>query len=194
MKSTTPDVTITVELTLEEMYAGLTKSLNYNRIIKCSLCNLAKDCPDCQGKGFVSEEVTEAISIPQGVDEGMVLKFRGKGNHYYESKQFWYVFSQKKDTSKVKTGNLIVQIETKIHDTFERKASDLIYRCDLRKSLIDVTDVTIDFQHLDQEYIKIKIPQNTANGKVFRIKGKGFKDLADNTLGNLLIVTNVTND
>jgi molecular chaperone DnaJ len=188
------DISITLKLSLEEVYSGITKHISYKRIIKCSSCNAAKDCRKCQGKGLVLKEVKEPINIPQGVDEGMVLKFRGKGNHYFESKAVWYVFSQKKDTSKVKTGDLIIQIESEKHPVFERRNSDLIYRCDLQKSLINVTDVTIEFNHLDEEYINIKIPQNTQNGKVFRIKGKGFKNLADNSFGNLLIAVNVTND
>lgn len=194
MNTGTPDVKVTINLSLEEMYSGVTKSLNYKRVIPCTSCNLAKECPDCRGKGLVLDEVAEPINIPQGVDEGMMLKFRGKGNRYFETKDFWNVFSKKTDTSKIKSGDLIVQIKAIAHDVFERADADLIYRCDLVKSLIEVTDVNIEFLHLNGEYIKIKIPQDTANGKVFRIKGKGFKNLTDNTLGNLLIVANVTDD
>lgn len=194
MNTNSNDVNITVKLTLEEMYSGVTKHVGYKRMIKCSSCNAAKDCLKCLGKGLVLKEINEPITLPQGVDEAMVLKFRGKGNDYFESKAVWYIFAQKKDTSKVKRGDLIIQIEAKAHDVFERSASDLIYRYDLRKSLIDVTDVTIEFNHLNDEFIKIKIPQNTQNGKIFRIKGKGFKNLSDNSFGNLLIIANVTND
>jgi len=187
MENYTNDITIKMNLTLEEMYSGVSKKIKYKCKRPCTSCDNSKDCSICFGKGLVLKEVEEEIKIPEGVGKGMVLKFKNKGHFYYKKKKIWEIFSNQKND----LGNLILNVEETKHDVFQREKSDLIYHCQIKQSKLELADERIEIQHLNKERIKILIPKNTSDGKIFRIKGKGFKNLANNQMGNLLIVTKV---
>lgn len=191
MEKEASDIHIKMKLTLEEMYAGVTKHIRYQRKKACTQCKADRDCSHCGGAGLVLQEAVEEIIIPTGVGKGMKLQFKDKGHGYFEQKPLWGIFSRKKDKSAPRFGNLILRIEEVEHRHFRKENLDLIYSCRVKKSAIAATDQEIEFQHLSKEKIRAVIPQNAKDGKILRIKGKGFKDLADNSYGNLLIVLQV---
>ncbi len=188
------DLGINLKLTLEEMYSGITKKIKYKRNIPCSGCNNSKECPTCAGRGLVLSESIEELKIPEGVGSGMQLKFKNKGHFYIENKGIWKMFSNRKNKAKSTFGSLIVTIEEIKHDVFSRDGSDLIYQCRIRQSDLKKADKVIEIPHLDKEIIKVQIPKNISDGKILRIQGKGFKNIAENTIGSLLIKVNVVND
>ncbi len=145
-------------------------------------------CPTCGGDGKTiderakgsdqngqvrSEEVI-TIDIPAGVEEGMQLTLRGKGN----------------DGPKGGVpGDLLVVIEEIKHEELVRDGQNLHYELFLNfadaalGSSVEVPTIT--------SKVKVKIPAGTASGKVLRLKGKGLPDINGYSKGDILVHVNV---
>ena len=135
---------------------------------------VSKSCQTCEGRGRNTEEDIVSVKIPAGVMEGMSLSVRGKGNAGLRGGP---------------AGDLIIQIEEKPSDLFERDGDNLIHEL-----FISFPDAAMGTQTevptLDGQ-VRIKIPAGTQAGKVVRLKGKGLPNINGYGTGNLLIHINV---
>ena len=131
----------------------------------CNQChgqrNIIKDpCTACGGAGRVRKLHTLSVKIPAGVDTGSRLKLRGEG--------------ETGPASGV-PGDLYVVIQVEPHPIFVRDNLDII--CEVPISFVQAAlGAEIDVPTLDGK-VKMKIPPGTQTGKVFRMKGKGIKDV-----------------
>ena len=131
----------------------------------CNQCHghgtMIKDpCATCGGAGRVRKLHTLSIKIPAGVDTGSRLKLRSEGESAPEGGV---------------SGDLYVVIQVDPHPIFVRDNLDII--CDVPISFVQAALGTeIDIPTLDGK-VKMKIPAGTQSAKVFRIKGKGVKDV-----------------
>ena len=131
----------------------------------CSQCHgqgtiVKEPCATCGGAGRVRTMHTLSVKIPAGVDTGSRLKLRGEG----ETGPLGGV-----------PGDLYVVIQTESHPIFVRDNLDII--CDVPISFVQAAlGAEIDVPTLDGK-VKMKIPSGTQSGKVFRMKGKGIKDV-----------------
>jgi molecular chaperone DnaJ len=131
----------------------------------CNQCHgqgtLIRDpCAACNGAGRVRRLHTLSVKIPAGVDTGSRLKLRGEG----ESAPAGGV-----------PGDLYVVIQVEPHPIFVRDNLDLL--CDIPISFVQAALGTeIDVPTLEGK-VKMKIPPGTQSGKVFRLKGKGIRDV-----------------
>ncbi|MEL6988967.1 MAG: DnaJ C-terminal domain-containing protein, partial [Bacteroidota bacterium] len=107
-------------------------------------------------------------------------------------KKLWSVFS--KNASKRDYGNLSIEIDEIPHAMFTRDHLDLIYHLQINRAALKDNGKLIEINLLDQEILKIQILNGIQDGKILRIKGKGFKDIQTSTYGSLLIIVNVIND
>lgn len=131
----------------------------------CSQCqgqgSIIKDpCTGCNGAGRVRSMHTLSVKIPAGVDTGSRLKLRGEG-----------------ETGPVggSPGDLYVVIQVESHPIFVRENLDIL--CDVPISFVQAAlGAEIDVPTLDGK-VKMKIPGGTQSGKVFRMKGRGVKDV-----------------
>lgn len=131
----------------------------------CSQCHgqgtfISDPCTICGGAGRVRKMHTLSVKIPAGVDNGSRLKLRGEG-----------------ETAPARgvPGDLYVVIQVEPHPIFTRENLDIL--CDVPISFVQAAlGAEIDVPTLDGK-IKMKIPSGTQSGKVFRIKGKGVKDV-----------------
>ena len=131
----------------------------------CSQCHgqgtiVKEPCATCGGAGRVRTMHTLSVKIPAGVDTGSRLKLRDEG-----------------ETGPVGgvPGDLYVVIQTESHPIFVRDNLDII--CDIPISFVQAAlGAEIDVPTLDGK-VKMKIPSGTQSGKVFRMKGKGIKDV-----------------
>lgn len=145
----------------------------------CPTCNgegstITSKCGACKGEGRVYAEETVNIDIPAGVQDGMQLSLSGKGN------------AGERGGS---NGDLIVLIEEEQHADLQRDNLNVIY--DLYISFPDaVFGANIEVPTIDGR-AKIKIPQGTQPGKIFRLKGKGFPAINSYEKGDQLIHVNV---
>ncbi|MCL4149074.1 UNVERIFIED_CONTAM: hypothetical protein GTU68_042480, partial [Idotea baltica] len=135
---------------------------------------VARGCGTCSGKGRVEQEDIVSVKIPAGVMEGMSLSLRGKGNAGVRGGS---------------PGDLLIQIEEKPSDLFERDGDNLIH--ELFISFPDAAlGTTVEVPTLDGK-VRIKVNPGTQAGKVVRLKGKGLPNINGYGTGNLLIHINV---
>ncbi|HEY9900017.1 MAG TPA: J domain-containing protein [Pantanalinema sp.] len=87
--------------------------------------------------------------------------------------------------SKVRAGDVLVEVTLKPHALFERTGDDL--RLDLPVTFWEAIDgAEIEVPTLDGA-IKMKIPARTQGGRTFRIKGKGMPHLRGEGRGDLFV-------
>ncbi|HEY5544299.1 MAG TPA: molecular chaperone DnaJ [Candidatus Binatia bacterium] len=131
----------------------------------CNQCQgqgtiIKEPCLTCAGAGRVRNMHTLSVKIPAGVDNGSRLKLRGEGESAPPGGA---------------PGDLYVVIQVEPHPIFMRDNLDII--CDVPISFVQAAlGAEIDVPTLDGK-VKMKIPSGTQSGKLFRMKGKGIKDV-----------------
>jgi molecular chaperone DnaJ len=116
-------------------------------------------CPDCRGQGRLERERTIELRVPPGVDTGTRLRVAGEGEP---------------GPNGGTPGDLYVVLEVKEHPFFERRGADLY--CTIPVSIVQAaigTDLQVPGLTGEE---RLKIPEGTQSGAVFRIKGKGMPD------------------
>ena len=116
-------------------------------------------CADCKGQGRIDRERTIELRIPPGVDTGTRLRVAGEGEP---------------GPNGGPAGDLYVVLEVKEHSFFERRGADLY--CTIPLSIAQASLGTeLQVPGLNGEE-RLKVPEGTQSGAVFRIKGKGLPD------------------
>jgi molecular chaperone DnaJ len=147
--------------------------------VTCPTCSgsgqsVTANCSKCKGDGRVYGDETIEIDIPAGVEEGMQLSLRGKGN---------------KGLKGGPAGDLLINIEEKPHDHLQRDGMNLVY--DLYLNFADAAlGTSVEVPTIDGR-VKIKVPSGTQSGKIFRLKGKGLPSVQSYGTGDELIHVNV---
>ncbi len=147
--------------------------------VVCPKCNgagktITAPCTTCRGDGRTMDEELIEIEIPAGVQEGMQLSMRGKGNA---------------GQSGGPAGDLLINIEEKAHEQFSRDGMNVIY--DLFLNFADASlGTNVEVPTLSGN-VKVKIPPGTQAGKIFRLKGKGLPSLQQYGKGDQLINVNI---
>lgn len=135
---------------------------------------ITANCNTCKGSGRKMDEEVVQIDIPAGVEEGMQLSMRGKGNAGKNGGP---------------TGDLLISIEEKPHEHFTRDGRNIIY--DLFLNFADAAlGTSVEVPTLEGK-VKIKVPAGTQSGKIFRLRGKGIPELQGYGKGDQLIHVNI---
>jgi len=130
---------------------------------------IADPCTACHGVGRVKKHKTLSVKIPAGVDEGDRIRLAGEGEPGVNGGP---------------PGDLYVQIQVKAHPVFQRNSDDL--HCEMPVSFtVAALGGEIEIPTLDGS-AKIRVPNETQSGKVFRLRGKGIKGVRSQTAGDLL--------
>lgn len=209
------DLQVRLPLTLEEIADGVEKKIRVKHLKKCATCGGRggkgeKQCPQCHGRGqlrrvqqtmfgqFVnvsacprchgegsivsepcrtcggdgraSETETVSVKVPPGVANGNYIPLRGLGDAGLRGGP---------------AGDLVVLIEEKAHDVFERHDSDLLLE-------MPVSFVTlalggrIEVPLLGGAVHALDVGAGTASGHVVRVRGKGLPALRGGR-GDLLV-------
>jgi molecular chaperone DnaJ len=145
----------------------------------CDQCNgegkvVKNPCTNCNGKGIVSGEEIVSISIPAGVQDGMQLSMREKGNA-----------AQRGGVN----GDLIVAIEEIAHETFEREGNNLYLNFYISFPQAALGG-SVDVPTLDGK-ARIKLAAGTQGGQVLRLQGKGLPEMNFHRKGDLIVNVNV---
>lgn len=126
-------------------------------------------CRKCQGEGRVQETKTLSVKIPAGVDTGDKIRLANEGEAGDRGGP---------------AGDLYVQVQVKNHPIFTREEAHLY--CEVPISFPTAClGGEIEVPTLNGK-VKLKIPQETQTGKLFRLRGKGVKPVRGGTLGDLL--------
>jgi molecular chaperone DnaJ len=145
----------------------------------CPTCNgsgsqITAKCTSCKGQGRSIQDETIEIEIPAGVEGGMQLSMRGKGNA---------------GPNGGSNGDLIIAIEEKQHDHFSRDGQNIMY--DLFLNFADAAlGSSIEVPTLSKP-VKITIPPGTSAGKIFRLREKGLPSVQGYPKGDQLINVNI---
>ncbi|MBI5781979.1 MAG: molecular chaperone DnaJ [Rhodocyclales bacterium] len=130
---------------------------------------IADPCPDCGGAGRVRRQRTLEVKIPAGIDTGMRLRQSGYGEAGINGGP---------------PGDLYVEIRIRPHPIFQREGDDL--HCEMPISITTAAlGGEIDVPTLDG-IAKLRIPPGTQTGKVFRLRGKGIRNVRNQGVGDLL--------
>ncbi len=141
----------------------------------CSTCGgagqvITDPCPKCRGEGRVMRQRTLEVKVPAGVEDGMRMRYAGQG----EPGAFGGP-----------AGDLYVVLHVKEHAFFQRDGRDL--HCSIPISFPQAALGTeIEIPTLDGVH-KLKIPEGTQSGTVFRVKGKGVPVLNGHGKGDLMV-------
>ncbi len=128
-------------------------------------------CPNCAGTGAVEHLENIAVTIPVGVEEGMALKVRGKGQQSPEAGGV--------------PGDLYVVVRTAPDERFSRSGADL-----WRTETISVPDAvlgtTLTVPTLDAD-ATVTVPPGTQPDAVLRLRGKGLPQFHGRGHGDLYL-------
>ncbi|HEC66303.1 MAG TPA: molecular chaperone DnaJ [bacterium] len=146
-------------------------------------------CPTCNGEGSVAHEKCEnckgetteetneefKIKVPQGIPDGVTLRFKDRGNSGKKGGEY---------------GDLFVNIEVKPHERFERQGDDIYIDQEIGAIIATIGgNMEIPTVHGD---VTLKIPSGTQPGKVLRLKGKGAPKFRGNGNGDQFVRLIVT--
>jgi len=150
--------------------------------------SIAQTCPQCQGAGRVIEKPCKqcrgsgrrdhttniTLRIPAGVDTGARLRSSGNGEAGLRGGP---------------SGDLYVVLHLKAHDIFQRDGDDLL--CEVPVSFIQAAlGAEVQVPTLADK-ATIRIPAGTQPGTMFRLRGKGVKNLQGYGHGDLHVRVNV---
>ena len=125
-------------------------------------------CPDCGGTGHQRKTKTLQVNIPAGIDDGQRIRLSGMGGP---------------GTNGGEPGDLYVVVHVKPHDLFRREGSNL-YVDQPISFVLAALGGEITVPSLDGES-RITLPEGTQTGQVFRLRGKGIKNLRSGAKGDL---------
>lgn len=132
---------------------------------------ISKPCQTCHGAGAVEQLRKLTVKVPAGIATGQRLRLSGEGEAGAKGGP---------------PGDLYVVITVQEHPFFQRDGNDLA--CEIPVNFttlalggeIKVPSVSGDPQTL-------KVPEGTATGSVFRLRGKGMPDVSGRGRGDLLV-------
>lgn len=131
-------------------------------------------CPKCGGEGRYKNDEKIKVNIPSGVAKGNYITLRRQGNAGIRGGE---------------PGDLIVLIEEKEHEHFERDGNDIYY--DLLVSIPDaILGTEVEVPTLKGK-AKVKIEPGTQPGKLLRMRERGIKGLNNSGVGDQFIKMNV---
>lgn len=138
----------------------------------CSTCGgegkiYSKKCSKCDGNGVYYEDVKLKVKIPAGINVGESIRLSGQGEAGLKGAGY---------------GDLYLRVFIKPHRSFVRDGYDI--RTEERISIKQaILGDKIDIETIHGS-IKLKIPEGTQSGTVFKIKEKGITRLKNHGLGD----------
>jgi molecular chaperone DnaJ len=145
----------------------------------CGQCNgtgriITEPCETCQGKGRIHKEKVLEVRIPAGIDSGARLRIQGEGEA---------------GSLNGPSGDLYVIIYVEEHPFFQRQENNIY--CQVPISIVQaVLGSEIVVPTLEGEE-KLKIPEGTQTGSVFRLRNKGIVSLGGRGRGDQFVTVNI---
>ena len=131
-------------------------------------------CDVCRGEGRVRADRTVAVEIPAGVSGNNYLTMRGQGASGPRNGP---------------AGDLLVMLDIKEDERFERQGDDLVFDLALSFSQAALgTAVTVPTPYGDQE---VQVAAGTQPETVIRLRGRGLPVLGQTGKGDLIVRVHV---
>jgi molecular chaperone DnaJ len=212
------DLRYDMEISFEEAAHGCEKEISVTKPERCEVCNgsgaeagsksrrcpacggrgqvissrgifsIAQTCPQCRGAGHVIDKPCKTcrgagrrertskikLRIPAGVDSGSRLRSSGNGEAGLRGGP---------------SGDLYVVLHVKPHAIFQRDGDDLL--CEVPVNFVQAAlGADIEVPTLDGKAV-VKVPAGTQPATMFRLKGKGIKNVQGYGHGDLHVRINV---
>jgi molecular chaperone DnaJ len=148
-------------------------------VAPCPTCNgegtvISQPCDVCRGEGRVRGERSVTVDIPAGVSVNNYLTLRGQGAAGPRNGP---------------NGDLLVMLDIKEDDRFERQGDDLVF--DLPVSFSQAAlggEYEVPTPYGDE---RLRIPPGTQPETVLRLRGRGLPILGQEGKGDLLVRVHV---
>jgi molecular chaperone DnaJ len=128
-------------------------------------------CPTCAGSGRVTRERTLAVNIPAGVEDGTRIRLAGEGEAGARGGP---------------SGDLYIFVSLAQHQFFQRDGADL--HCRVPISMVTAAlGGGFDVPTIDGGQTRVKVPEGTQSGRVFRLQGKGMPVLRARGTGDMYV-------
>jgi molecular chaperone DnaJ len=135
---------------------------------------IAEPCDVCRGEGRVRGDRTVTVDIPAGVSANNYVTLRGQGAAGPRNGP---------------AGDLLVMLDIKDDERFERQGNDLVHDLPLSFSQAALGGEFEVPTPLGSE--RIRVPAGTQTGTMLRLKGKGLPSIGQASVGDLLIRVHV---
>ncbi|MFH1030705.1 MAG: molecular chaperone DnaJ [bacterium] len=137
----------------------------FQTVTTCHECNgdgkrPEKVCSKCGGAGVIQGMKRIKVKVPAGIDNGEVIKISGHGEA---------------GTNGGPAGDLFIKIKVKSSHKFERRGYDIYTKEYITFKQAALGD-KIDIETID-DGVKLKVPEGTQTGTIFKLKGKGVQKL-----------------
>jgi molecular chaperone DnaJ len=209
------DLGLEVEIALEEAAAGIEREISLNRLELCPACGgskartgtrpstcpscggrgqvrrsqgfftvastcshcggagevVAAPCEDCRGAGRKGQKRTLKVRIPPGVGDGSRMRLTGEGEA---------------GEAGAGRGDLYVTVRIRPHEFFQREDGNLA--CDISLTFAQAAlGVVVEVPTLTGGMESLKVPPGTQSGEVFRLRGKGLREVDSRRTGDLFV-------
>jgi molecular chaperone DnaJ len=148
-------------------------------VAPCPTCGgegtvISQPCDGCRGEGRVRGERTVSVDIPAGVSTNNYLTLRGEG-----------AIGPRNGPK----GDLLVMLDIKDDERFERQGDDLVYDLPLAFSQAALGgEHAVPTPYGDE---RLHIPAGTQPETVLRLRGRGLPILGQDSKGDLLVRVHV---
>jgi len=210
------NTTYDLGLTLEEIYIGITKTIQINRNIQCRICagtgaKTYETCSVCSGKGFITKEINSSGYVddcPHCLGSGLQIdeycdECNGRGIVHESTTVLINVPRGVSNGTELciagkgnaglkggPYGDLLVKVCQLEHKKFTRENFDIIYVAEVNN--VDmILGADIKIPTLDMNTVLITIPPLTNVDTVFRIKDKGLVNRSGDTIGSIFVKTKI---
>jgi len=156
------DVEAELEVTLEEIYSGQEKQLQFSLQDLCARCGgggqLGNNfCSTCGGSGYLSETRTIKLKVPRDARNGKKIRIKGQGGDAEAGGE---------------RGDLYLKIKVTPHPRFRLSGDDLEANLTVYPWQAVLGD-RIKVPTLDGSLL-VKVPPRTHSGHKMRLRGKGM--------------------
>jgi molecular chaperone DnaJ len=128
-------------------------------------------CAACAGSGRVTRERTLSVNIPPGVEDGTRIRLAGEGEAGARGGP---------------SGDLYIFISLAQHAFFQRDGADL--HCRVPISMVTAAlGGGFDVPTIDGGKTRVKVPEGTQSGRLFRLQGKGMPVLRARGTGDMYV-------
>ncbi len=127
-------------------------------------------CQVCQGSGLVQKQETINVEIPAGADNGVTLKFTGRGDRL---------------NKKGEPGDLYINLKVTANEKFNRQGSDIHQDLHISFSQAALGD-KVPIETIDGQ-VKLKIPSGITSGTVLKLSGQGVAHMNRRGRGDHLV-------
>jgi molecular chaperone DnaJ len=209
------DLRYNLEISLEDAYSGLQKSLNVPTSVQCSPCNGSgaaggsepSTCPTCSGMGKVRASqgfFTVERTCPSCSGMGQVISnpcssCGGQGRSNKDRSLSVNVPAGVETGTRIRlsnegeaglrggpAGDLYIFIEVREHKIFQRDGNSLFCRIPVSMSGAALGG-DIEVPTIDGGRSRVKIPAGSQSGRQMRLRGKGMPSIKSAQKGDMFI-------